>query len=219
MSSCRPPLLTLRQRRIRGAGDRGQAESTRTRLLQDCIQEANQATTTINTSGCNCPVIDSPVVQDGTTPNQLTYILDRAVSCPILYNTPVSNYGCQPSYAEPIPPPTASLIIGLDPGTGPEPPQGPAVANVYRKFPRIGGIDQISKPLVGRAGSDRTAQIRAGIVSQNQTRYVQTVLPLVPYPPCPPSPQAGVPQAGVPVAPSSGCNPGTRRVDYSNPRA
>jgi hypothetical protein len=217
MSSCRAPLLTLRQRRIRGAGDRGQAESTRTRLLQECIQEvnvANQALGAINTSGCNCPVLASPLVQLPTAPDQLSHTLDIAVACPILYNTPVTSYGCQPTYAAPIPPPTI-----LDVGTVPEPPQGPAVANVYRKFTRISGIDQISKPRVGRAGSDRTAQIRAGIISGSLTRYVQTVLPLVAYPPCPPSPQAGVPQAGVPIAPSSACNPGTRRVDYSNPRA
>ena len=209
MSLCRASLLTLRQRRVRGAGDRGQAESTR---MRKCV--ANQVLTAMNTSGCNCPVTTAPTVQLPTAPDQLSHTLDIAVACPIRYNTPVANYGCQPTYADPIPPPTI-----LDVGEIPEPPQGPAVANVYRKFPRIGGIDQISKPLVGRAGSDRTARLRAGIVSQYQTRYVQTVLPLVPYPPCLPSPQAGVPQAGVPVAPSSGCNPGTRRVDYSNPRA
>ena len=171
------------------------------------------STTNICTLPC-CPVLKQPLVQLPTAPDQLSHTLDIAVSCPILYNTPVTSYGAQPVYAVPIPPPTI-----LDVGEVPEPPQGPAVVNVYRKFQRISGIDQISKPLVGRAGSDRTARIRAGIISGSLTRYVQTVLPLVAYPPCPPSPQAGVPQAGVPIAPNSGCNPGTRRVDYSNPRA
>jgi hypothetical protein len=156
--------------------------------------------------GCACPKIAQPTVQIPTVPNQLSHILDVAVNCPLLFVTPTATYGCQPVYTEPIAP--------LQ-GVGVEKPQGPAVTSVYRKFQRIGGIDQISKPLVGRAGSDRTARLRAGIISQSQTRYVQTVLPLIPYPPClPPSPQPGVP-----IAPNSGCNPGTRRVDYSNPRA
>ena len=158
-------------------------------------------------SNCStCPNIAQPTVQIPTVPNQLSHILDVAVNCPLLFVTPTATYGCQPVYTEPIAP--------LQ-GVGVEKPQGPAVTSVYRKFQRIGGIDQISKPLVGRAGSDRTARLRAGIISQSQTRYVQTVLPLIPYPPCLPPP----PQPGVPIAPNSGCNPGTRRVDYSNPRA
>lgn len=162
----------------------------------------------IKTCQCKCPQLSQPVIQQPTTPNQLSFILDQAVSCPILYVTPVTTYGCQPTYTESIPPLT---------GPGVEPPQGPAVTNVYRKFSRIGGIDQISKPFVGRSCNDRTARLKAGIVSQSQTRYVQTVLPIVSYPPCP-IPRVG-PAAGVPVAPNNGCNLGTRRVDFSNPKA
>lgn len=206
MSLCRSPALTLRQRRLRGVGDKGQAESTRTRLLQECIELANVVHEPVSPDCITCPKIAQPLVQIPTAPNQLSHILDVAVNCPLLFTTPTATYGCQPVYTEPIP--------HLE-GVGVEKPQGPAVTTVYRKFQRIGGIDQISKPLVGRAGSDRTARLRAGIISQSQTRYVQTVLPLIPYPPClPPSPQPGVP-----IAPNSGCNPGTRRVDYSNPRA
>jgi hypothetical protein len=156
--------------------------------------------------GCACPVIAQPVIQQPTTPNQLTHILDQVVACPILYVTPFATSGCQPVYTEPIPP-----LLGPDV----EPPQGPAVMNVYRKFSRISGIDQISKPLVGRSASDRTARLRANLVSQSQTRYVQTVIPLIAYPPCLPPP----PQPGVPIAPNTGCNLGARRVDFSNPKA
>ena len=130
------------------------------------------------------------------------------MACPILYSTPVTTYGCQPVYTEPIPPLTGPDV---------EDPQGPAVQNVYRKFPRIGGIDDISKPLTTVAGSAYTARKRASIVSQSQTRYVQTLLPIVSYPPCL-SPRVG-PAAGVPVAPNTGCNLGERRVDFSNPKA
>jgi len=192
--------------KIRGAGNRGQAESTRIRLLQECIVATNVEREDSIQTACKCPQQTPPLIQFPTTPNQLTHILDVAVACPILYVTPFATAGCQPVYTEPIPPLTGPDV---------EPPQGPAVMDVYRKFPRIGGIDQISKPLVGRSSSDRTARLRAGIVSRSQTRYVQTVIPRVPYPPCPPNP----PQPGVPIAPNTGCNPGTRRVDFSNPKA
>jgi hypothetical protein len=195
------------QRMRRGMANRGEAESTRIRLLQKAIVAANtqEIAATKQTVTCLAPP-PPPPVQDPTTPNELTFILDRAIACPVLYVTPFATSGCQPVYTDTIPPLT---------GPGVEPPQGPAVMNVYRSFARIGGIDEISKPLVGRSCNDRTARIRAGIISQSQTRYVQTVLPLVPYPTAPSNP----PQPGVPVAPINACNPGTRRVDYSNPRS
>jgi len=200
--------------KLRGRANRGEAESTRTRLRQECIIQENikrEAAAAEPQQPCICA--SAPDVQHPTTPNQLSHILDVAVACPILYYTPYATPVCQPLYTEPVPP-LPGPYGGPD---EPEAPQGPAVLSVYRKFPRIGGIEQISKPLVGRSSNDRTARLRAGIVSLSQTRYVQTVIPLVAYPPCLP-PRTG-PQPGVPVAPSSGCNPGTRRVDFSNPRA
>ena len=203
-------MSLLLQRKRRGVANRGQAESIRVRRLQECIVASNTEPTSFPS---NCICIQAPIIQQPTTPNQLTHILDVAVACPILYVTPFATSGCQPVYTDPIPP-----LPGPYGGPGePEAPQGPAVMNVYRKFPRIGGIDQISKPLVGRSASDRTRRLQASIVSQSQTRYVQTVLPIQPYPPCLP-PRVG-PQAGVPVAPNTGCNLAARRVDFSNPMA
>jgi hypothetical protein len=177
-------------------------------LLERPVQVTELVCETAIVSICNTCLTPPapPQIQEPTTPNQLSFILDKAVACPTRYVTPYATSGCQPLYTDPIPPLTGPDV---------EPPQGPAVVTVYRKFPRIGGIDDISKPLVGRSSSDRTARLRAGIISQSQTRYVQTVLPVVPYPARPSNP----PQPGVPVAPMSGCNPGARRVDFSNPRA
>ena len=159
-----------------------------------------------------CPVITPPPLQLGTTRDQTTYTLNVAVRCPILYNTPFSTFGCQPVYTARIPAPTKEQVPGV------EPPQGPAVDNVLRIFPRIGGIEEICKPLVGRSASDRTARLRASILSQSNFRYVQTDIPLIPYPPCPIPRKVG-PQPGVPVPPNGPCNLGERRVDYSNPNA
>lgn len=195
------------QRRRRGKASQGEAESTRVRILQEAIVAANTQEIAATKQTVTCPQPPPPPpIQAPTTPNELTFILDRAIACPVLYVTPFATSGCQPVYTDPIPPLT---------GPGVEPPQGPAVINVYRKFARIGGIDEISKPLVGRSCTDRTARLRAGIISQNQTRYVQTVLPIVPYPIPPPNP----PQPGVPIPTTNTCNPGMRRVDFSNPRS
>jgi hypothetical protein len=188
---------------------RGEAESTRVRLLTDCVIQVNvqNIASRLTAPSCDCPTITPPTVQIGTALSEHNYTLNKAVLCPIKYYTPpASGARCQPVYT----PETPYL---MEPGT--EPPQGPAVATVLRSFPRITGIDQISKPLTGRSCNDRTARLRAGIISASNTRYIQSVIPIVAYPPClPPSPKPGVP-----VAPAAPCNPGTRRVDYSNPRA
>ena len=210
---CGTPAKNFRQIRLRGKANSGQAQSTRTRLIQQCINQVNVQSVEANTANPPiCPVITQPPLQLGTTRDQTTYILSVAVRCPILYNTPFSTHGCQPVYTSFIPPPTEAELPGV------EPPQGPAVDNVLRIFPRIGGIDQICKPRVGRAASDRTARLRASILSQSDNRYVQTIIPLVPYPPCPIPRKVG-PQPGVPVPPNGPCNLGNRRVDYSNPNA
>ena len=210
---CGTQAKNFRQIRLRGRANAGQAQSTRTRLLQQCINQVNVKSVEARTANPpDCPVVSQPPLQIGTTRDQTTYILSIAVQCPIRYNTPFSTFGCQPVYASAIPPPTEAEVPGV------EPPQGPAVDNVLRKFPRIGGIDEICKPLVGRAASDRTARLRASILSSSDTRYVQTVIPLVPYPPCPIPRKVG-PQPGIPVPLNGPCNLGLRRVDYSNPNA
>lgn len=184
----------------------GEAESTRTRLLAACVVRTYTAGLPPYIAP-NCPVIAAPLQQLPTTQTESSYVLQKAIKCPVLYTTPITTgYGCQPVYT-----PTTPYLT--EPGT--EPPQGPAVASVYRSFPRIAGIEQISKPLVGRSSNDRTTRLKAGILAASDTRYVQSVLPIVPYPPCPPPSS----RAGIPIAPSQPCNPGTRRVDYSNPRA
>jgi hypothetical protein len=184
----------------------GGAESTRIRLLAACVVRAYQADLPLSEPTC-CPVLPQPAQQLPTTQTESNYVLQKAIKCPVLYNTPVvTGYACLPVYTPTIP-------YLSEPGT--EPPQGPAVPNVFRSFPRIAGIEQICKPLVGRSSSDRTARLKAGLLSAADTRYVQSVLPIVPYPPCPPRAS----RAGIPVAPIQPCNLGTRRVDYSNPRA
>ena len=191
---CSTRAKNFRQIRLRGRANAGQSQSTRTRLLQECINQVNVQRIEANQpSPPVCPIIQSPPLQLGTTRDQTTYTLGIV-------------------YTNQIPAPTEEQVPGV------EPPQGPAVDNVLRKFPRIGGIEEICKPLVGRAASDRTARLRVSILSQSSIRYEQTEIPLVPYPPCP-IPRRPGPQPGIPVPPNGPCNLGERRVDYSNPNA
>jgi len=189
------------------------SESTRLRLLQQCIIQKNikdkaAQIAANNPPGCDCAVITQPLVQRSTAPDQHSYILDKAIACPILYKAQNTINACQPVYTEPILP-----LSGPDV----EPPQGPSVNEVYRTFQRITGIEQISKPLAGRSSSDRTASLRTSIEAASKTRYSQTVIPVIPYPPC--LPRRSGPQPGVPPGVSTPCNLANRRVDYSNPKA
>ena len=121
------------------------SESTRIRHLRECIITANIASKPQDEiyPGCNCPTLDPPVQQVGTTPNQLSYILAQAVKAPVTYTQPnaLAMSGAQPVYTTPIP-----YFSGAT-----EPPQGPAVLSVERQFLRIRSLDEISKPIPGRS--------------------------------------------------------------------
>lgn len=181
------------------------AESTRIRHLRECIVNtftSNNQNQSVP-EGCRCPVLAPPPVQDPTTQNELSYILAKAVACPIVYTqaSSVTLAGAQPVYTPQIPYfPEAA-----------EPPQGPAVSSVSRQMYRISGIDAISKPHMTRPASGYTSNISANLNAAATTRYATTVLPIVPYPPCPPPFPSG-PQPGVPTASAPRCIPGARVV-------
>jgi hypothetical protein len=124
----------------------------------------------------------------------LAHVLKIAICQPITYVNPVANDDCAPVY-------TAQTQY-LTPAQGAEPPLGPASPTITRRYDRINGIDEICRPIPGRYGSSWTARVRTNIVSASNTRYVNTDLPIVPYPfPCPVYGN----QAGIPVA--SLCRP------------
>jgi hypothetical protein len=138
--------------------------------------------------GCACPTLP---VNNNPPLDSFTHTLNIAICQPVKFINPAASLGCAPVYTAPTP--------YLTEAEGAEPPQGPAVATVFRKYYRINGIDEICKPIPGRYGSTRTARIRTNIESASNTRYVNTVLPLVQYPtPCPVyGNQAGNPRAAL----------------------
>jgi len=138
--------------------------------------------------GCGCPTLP---VNNNPPLDSFTHTLNIAICQPVKFVNPAASLGCAPVYTAPT-----SYLTEAE---GAEPPQGPAVATVFRKYYRINGIDEICKPIPGRYGSTRTARIRTNIESASNTRYVNTVLPLVQYPtPCPVyGNQAGNPRASL----------------------
>ena len=152
-------MLQLRQR---GQGQKGTAESVRVTVLNDCILEHAAATNPIRATVCPPP----PTIPNKEMLDQFTHALNTAVACPILYtNTPGA--GCQPVYTAPIPPLPGTEI------------QGPAASQVYRNMATIYSTDQIARVAKTDAGSFRTAQIKAGIISASQTRYAQVIIPRI----------------------------------------
>jgi hypothetical protein len=127
--------------------------------------------------------------------SSLQHTLARAICNPMFFINPTANMGCAPIYT----PPTKFLTDA----SGAEPPLGPGIYGVTRRrFQTISGIDQICRPVPPRTAGLRTARVRANIQLQTDTRYVNTVLPVVQYPPL--CPVYGN-QSGIPVA--SLCQP------------
>jgi hypothetical protein len=148
-------MLRLRQR---GQGQKGTAESVRVTILKDGILDHSTS-----------PRPPSPCRQTSypqkETIDQLTRTLNKIVACPILYtNTPAI---CQPVYTTPIPPLPDTEVLG------------PAAPRVFRNMGTIYTTDQIARVAQTNAGSYRTAQIKANIVSASQTRYAQVIIPRV----------------------------------------
>jgi len=154
---------------------------TLTRDRKYCI------TRTISPGACPPP----PPVNNNTPLDGLTRTLNIAICEPIRFENPGASDGCGPVYTAPT--------QYLTDASGAEPPQGPSVKTIIRKYDRINGIDEICKPIPGRFGSSRTARIRSNIEAASATRYVTTVLPQVQYPfPCPVyGNQTGIPRASL----------------------
>jgi hypothetical protein len=154
---------------------------TLTRDRKYCI------TRTITPGACPPPLpVNNTPPLDG-----LTRTLNIAICQPIRFSNPAASDGCGPVYTAPT--------QYLTEASGAEPPQGPAVKTIVRKYDRINGIDEICKPIPGRYGSSRTARIRSNIEAASATRYATTVLPQVQYPfPCPVyGNQTGIPRASL----------------------
>ncbi len=100
-------------------------------------------------------------------------------------------------------------------GTAPS----PYAVTRQRPFHRIGGIEEICRPVRGVSGSELTARIRSRTETSNATlqRHSEHFRALPPPPArlCPPP--RPVPTPGVPIAPVTPCNLGNQRVDYRLP--
>lgn len=130
-------------------------------------------------------------------------ILKEVTRCPRPHRTRILPGWCRPLYYP-------DLSSGLSSAY-------PSDINYIRQMPRIHGIEELTVLARSTASTERTAALRdrASAALRAQQRHAEHFRVRPPLPPCP-TPHSKV--SFVPVAPQTPCNPGTQRVDYSNPQ-
>jgi hypothetical protein len=130
-------------------------------------------------------------------------ILREAVRCPLHFHNRDTGGLCTEQHR------------GVHHGTA----TSPYAITRQRPFHRIGGIEEICRPVRGVSGSELTARIRSRTETSNANlrRHSEHFRTLPPPPArlCPPP--RPVPAPGVPIAPVTPCVLGNQRVDYSAP--
>jgi hypothetical protein len=139
-------------------------------------------------------------------------ILHEAVRYPLHFTNRDTGGLCATQHAAVHAPPQPSLLTGTTVHV-------PYAIRSRRPFHRIGGIEEICRPVRGVSGSELTARIRARTESSNTAlrRHSEHFRTLPPPPARLCRPVRTEPQAGVPTAPVTPCILGNQRVDFSSP--
>jgi hypothetical protein len=140
-----------------------------------------------------------------TTVAESDRTLKEAIRCPIYYKNVVVGGLCGPTLRE-------STGLRLLESRSATAPHG---LHQYRVYDRIRGIDEIARVVRTQSASEVTARRRVSIQNAAQ-RHAEHFRSIPAPPPC--RVPRTTPQPGVPIAPTTPCNLGTQRVDYSNPR-
>lgn len=190
----------------------GTSESVRIADIRRCVEQQALPTGVVNTCCHKYPTPRRLL----TTIGERDRALRQIAHCPFYFRNPHTGGIC---------PNPQDLVHATDRNTsgGGETPlletTQPGRIHQYRTHPRIRGIDEITRlvrsPTAGEVTARRRAAIEAAAASAR--RHGEHFRAEIPPPPCR-VPITG-PQAGVPLAPVTPCNPGFQRVDYSNPRA
>lgn len=144
-----------------------------------------------------------------TTPSEHDRTLHEAIRCPAIYKNTTLGGHCGPTAAEPHKPVDLTLLQSYSTSR----PHG---LYQYRVYDRIRGIEEISQVVRTQSSSEVTARRRASLESFSRRRHAEHFRSYPLPPPC--RVPRTTPQAGVPIAPTTPCNLGNQRVDYSNPR-
>lgn len=143
-----------------------------------------------------------------TTPSEHDRTLHEAIRCPIIYKNTMIGGQCKTA-AELHKPVDLTLLQSYS-------TTRPHGLYQYRVYDRIRGIEEISQVVRTQSSSEVTARFRASIETSERRRHSEHFRNYPPPPPC--RVPRTTPQPGVPIAPTSPCNLGNQRVDYSNPR-
>jgi hypothetical protein len=187
------------------------AESVRIGNLRRCVEQQALPPGFVNT----CPPLPSQNHRQ-TTIGERDRALREVARCPFYFRNPHTGGIC---------PNPQDLVHATDRNTdggGVTPlleTTQPGRIHQYRTHPRIRGIDEITRLVRSPTAGEVTARRRVAIetAAAAAVRHGEHFRAEIPRPPCR-LPVTG-PQPGVPLAPVTPCNPGTQRVDYSNPRA
>lgn len=133
------------------------AESTRTRQLKECVENAN----VVPVPTVCCPVLPS-VAQVATTTSESDYLLASVTACPLYFRNLSVAGSCSPAT-------TATLSL---PGTYVAP--RPTDIVHVRSFPRISGIDKIAHVVRGVSSSELTARRRNNLLNSSTNATAPT---------------------------------------------
>jgi hypothetical protein len=196
---------------VRGAPAEPTSESVRIAARRECA--AQQALPIPTAEPCRAP---SPTRRRFTTLGERDRLLREISRCSFYRRNPHTGALCPDQRATAH---DVSRNISSSSGGSLEVTR-PHSIHQYRTHPRLRGIDDITVLVRSPSAGELTARRRTAIetAARNAVRHSEHYRTQVPPPPCRvPNTR---PQPGVPIRPGTiPCNPGTLRVDYSNPLA
>lgn len=206
-----PAPITVETGGLSRAPPAAEHESIRIRHLRECIEteavrQIAQAAAAAVSDACVCPVQKQTALdRQATTPSQSDILLARITECPLYYHNPDPGGGCGSGAGAGSSKGVARAVFDAAGLTG------------TRSHHRIRGIEEIARLARSPSSSERTARLKANLITSNRrlNRHGEHYRAIPPPPPC--RIQNTGPEPGVPIARQTPCNPGTQRVDYSSP--
>lgn len=157
-----------------------------------------------NCTECILPVTSQPNPTQALTEHQR--MMRSVISCPLYDKTYVIDILCDDISANCTP---TSLLTCSN----------PYVLYEYRTYDRISGIEEVADPVRGISSSEITTRRRRIIETAGRSRrHAEHFRARPPPDPRLCRPKRTGPEPGVPIAPTTPCNLGNQRVDYSNPQ-
>jgi hypothetical protein len=157
---------------------------------------------------CILPMTSQPNPSQALSEHQR--IMRDVISCPLYEKTYVLDIFCDELSENEVCTPTTLLSCS-----------NPYIIYEYRTYDRISGIEEIADPVRGISSSEittRRRRIHETTAPPVVRRHAEHFRVRPPPDPRLCRPKRTGPEPGVPIAPTTPCNLGNQRVDYSNPQ-